>query len=121
MPFGQTSGPPASNKQLALLSSLLATAGYDDFRSARHAFGLTQRQAGGRFSVAEASALIDRLQGTETGEAPAPFGSGAVGAGRQGAGRDDLRDTREAVLRGMPAELLAEELERRSWVVIPPP
>ena len=43
MPFGQTSGPPASTKQIAYLKSLLRAEGHDDFRTARHVYGLTQR------------------------------------------------------------------------------
>jgi hypothetical protein len=113
MAFGQQSGPPASPKQLAYLKSLLQAAGHDDFRTARHEFGLTQRQAGGKFTTREASALIDRLTGvepTEPGEAPdlsAPQ-------------REELADSRRALLRGIPADLLADELARRGWAVIPP-
>ena len=68
MAFGQQSGPPASPKQIAYLKSLLQAAGHDDFRTARHEFGLTQRQAGGKFTTGEASALIDRLTGVEPTE-----------------------------------------------------
>ena len=121
MAFGQPSGPPASQKQLAFLKTLLAAAGHDDFRTARHEFGLTQRQASGKFSVQEASALIDRLQGIEPTEAPLPFGRDSEVAERATAQRDDLRQTQEGTLCGMPADLLASELERRNWVVIPPP
>ncbi|HRE00205.1 MAG TPA: uroporphyrinogen decarboxylase family protein, partial [Ilumatobacteraceae bacterium] len=60
MAFGQQSGPPASAKQIAYLQALLDAAGYT-FATARHQYGLTQRQARGKFSVSEASALIDRL------------------------------------------------------------
>ena len=61
MAFGQQSGPPASAKQLAYLLSLVQGAGHDGFRDARHPLGLTQRQAGGKFTSGEASELIDRL------------------------------------------------------------
>lgn len=117
MGFGQTSGPPASPKQLAYLRSLLKQAGHDDFRTARHEFGLTQRQAGGKFSGGEASALIDRLLGNDTSDAeagPAPIGSAAARHGT------DEHDERADVLRGMPAGLLSAELERRGWTVSPP-
>ena len=60
MALGQ-SGPPASAKQVAYLQALLEKAGFATFREARHPFGLTQRQAGGKFSKQEASELIDRL------------------------------------------------------------
>ena len=55
------SGPPASTKQIAYLASLLEKVGYASFREARHPFGLNQRQAGGKFTVQEASGLIDQL------------------------------------------------------------
>lgn len=121
MAFGQQSGPPASQKQVAFLKSLLAVAGHDDFRTARHEFGLTQRQAGGKFTVQEASDLIDRLQGMEEpSEPPAVLGRSTEVSERATARADDLRLTQATVLRGMPADLLAIELERRNWVVIPP-
>ena len=63
--FGQQSGPPASAKQLSYLLSLVKKAGFEGFRDARHPLGLTQRQAGGKFTGKEASALIDRLLGGE--------------------------------------------------------
>ena len=120
MSFGQQSGPPASRKQLAFLKSLLAAAGHDDFRTARHEFGLTQRQAGGKFSVGEATALIDRLQGIEPSEPPPVFGRNVEVVERSTAQTDELRQTQATMLHGMPADLLATELERRNWVVIPP-
>ncbi|CAB4530552.1 unannotated protein [freshwater metagenome] len=62
MAFGQVSGPPAAVQQLNRLAELLAERGFDSFKEARHPFGLTQRQAGGKFSSAEAAELIDRLE-----------------------------------------------------------
>ncbi len=79
MAFGQSSGPQASAKQLQYLESLLGKAGYASFREARHPLGLTQRQAGGKFSTAEASALIDQLLASPT-------------AASQGADVDDESD-----------------------------
>ncbi len=113
MAFGQPSGPPASHKQIALLQSLLAAAGHDDFRTARHEFGLTQRQAGGKFSVQEAAELIERLEGVEPAETTEPTRSS--GSGSSGSG-----SPASTQLRDLPAELLATELERRNWIVIPP-
>ena len=101
MSFGQQSGPPASPKQISYLKSLLQAAGHDDFRTARHEFGLTQRQAGGKFTSREASALIDRRR----------FARFVA---------EQLDRTRSDMLRGMPADLLATELERRGWTVSPP-
>ena len=71
MAFGQAAGPPASAKQIAYLESLVKQAGHDSFRDARHPLGLTQRQAGGKFTKQEASELIDRLQDAG-GDAAAP-------------------------------------------------
>jgi hypothetical protein len=114
MSFGQQSGPPASPKQVAYLKSLLRAAGHDDFRTARHEFGLTQRQAGGKFTTREASELIDRLTGAEPAE---PTAAPDLTAPQ----REDLEDSRRALLRGVPADLLGEELTRRGWTVTPPP
>ena len=115
MSFGQQSGPPASQKQVAYLKSLFQKAGFDDFRAARHSYGLTQRQAGGKFSSREASALIDRLTGNEPSEPPPVLGRGEVAPPPI-----DASDPRAHLLRGLPASLLADELERRGWTVSPP-
>ncbi len=117
MSFGQQSGPPASPKQISYLKSLLQAAGHDDFRTARHEFGLTQRQAGGKFTSREASALIDRLLGNEPSEPPAVAGRAAAETPERA---EQLDRTRSDMLRGMPADLLATELERRGWTVSPP-
>lgn len=73
MSFGQSGGPTASAKQLQYLESLLAKAGYASFREARHPLGLTQRQAGGKFTTKEASDLIDQLLNS-----PTPASTGAL-------------------------------------------
>ena len=75
MAFGQQSGPPASHKQIQYLESLLRKAGHDGFRDARGPLGLTQRQAGGKFTKDEASTLIDQLL-AEDPEVEAPIGAG---------------------------------------------
>ena len=54
MAFGQQTGPPASAKQVDEIAPLLEQAGYASFREARHIFGLTQRQASGKFTQDEA-------------------------------------------------------------------
>jgi hypothetical protein len=102
MSFGGKA-PAATAKQIAYLESLLEKAGYASFREARHHFGLTQRQAGGKFTMPEASALIDRLV---TGEEPAP--------------NEDHLAAQALVVRGMPAQVLADELTRRGWTVHEP-
>ena len=119
MAFGQQSGPPASQKQIQFLLSLVHQAGHLDFRDARGPLGLTQRQAGGKFSVGEAAELIDRLQSGDTEPVDAPTLSPAAEV-RAAKADAKLETERTMLLRGMPANLLAAELERRDWVVIPP-
>jgi hypothetical protein len=121
MAFG-SSAPPATQKQVQYLLSLVRKAGHESFRDARHPLGLTQRQASGTFSRAEASALIDRLladpaggEGAVPGDDPELFPARA-----QIPAAERLETTRAETLRGMPAGLLAAELERRGWQVTPP-
>ncbi len=104
------SGPPASAKQISYLQALLEKAGHGGFREARRPLGLTQRQASGKFTKQEASALIDRLVNGEPVE-----------------DESDLPDldakasaAQAELLRGMPAQLLADELVRRGWSVTEP-
>jgi hypothetical protein len=113
MAFGQQSGPPATHRQVEQLTSLLKAAGHVDFRDARGPLGLTQRQAGGKFTRDEADDLIARLEAEAEGHdldttgAPTPV--------------VDRRDAeRTSALQKMPAHLLAAELQRRGWVVMEP-
>lgn len=115
MSFGKQSGPPASAKQVQYLRALIEKAGFADFREARHPLGLTQRQAGGKFTIGEASELIDRLV---NGETTAPEEQTALDLSGVTPPRDV--DDRADVLRGLPADALASELERRGWSVTPP-
>jgi hypothetical protein len=118
MAFGQQSGPPASHKQLQYLEALVRKAGHDGFRDARGPLGLTQRQAGGKFTKDEASTLIDQLLGADP-EVPDVIGRGRPSM-EQAAASDRLEGERIQALKGMPASLLAEELQRRGWVVREP-
>jgi hypothetical protein len=118
MAFGQQSGPPASHKQLQYLEALLRKAGHDGFRDARGPLGLTQRQAGGKFTKDEASTLIDQLLEADP-EVEAPIGRGEATREPTSAA-DRLEADRVHALKGMPATLLAEELERRGWTVTAP-
>lgn len=159
MSFGQQSGPPASAKQVAYLTSLLAKAGYGSIREARGPLGLTQRQGNGKFTTTEASTLIEQLLAEDEGDtgddepvaAPRAGASGTWGSGRTAAtpaaGRAaEQRSTRKAVtpaseraaeqrlaraearqqaqreeaIAGVPADMLAHELERRGWTCTPP-
>lgn len=125
MAFGQSSGPPASAKQVAYLSSLVEAAGFASFREARHPLGLTQRQAGGKFTSQEASALIDLLLAAadEDGEGPEdgdrPPSSARSLADERALAR--IEEERAALAAGLPAEVMVLELERRGWVCSPPP
>lgn len=122
MSFGRQAGPPASAKQMDYLRSLVERAGHTGFRDARGPLGLTQRQAGGKFTKGEASELIDRLVNGSSADGDGGAGGGsATGADR---GFDSAAERLEAeqasILRGMPAGLLAAELERRGWAVTSP-
>jgi hypothetical protein len=112
MGFGQQSSIPATAKQTQYLLALVQKAGHEGFRDARGPLGLTQRQASGKFSRTEASTLIDQLL-NESGDGPAQSGEEISAA-------DRLELERVDVLRGMPAGLLAAELERRGWSVSAP-
>jgi hypothetical protein len=122
MAFGQNAGPPATAKQVQYLESLLAKAGHSSFRDARGPLGLTQRQAGGKFTRQEASDLIDQLLADDPDQ-EAPIGSRvsdrAVDRKAERA-EQQLEAQRVAALQGMPATLLADELRRRGWSVAEP-
>lgn len=104
MAFGQQSGPPASAKQVRDLLALVQEAGHVDFRDARGALGLTQRQAAGKFTRDEADSLLSQL---EAGEPPAGEPAPRLTAAEQ-------------ALRRIPDGHLAAELQRRGWVVMEP-
>lgn len=108
MAFRPPLGPSASHTQVQQLQALLAAAGYGDFRSARGPFRLTQRQGMGKFTSAEADALIGQL---EAAEEEGPAGDDAP-APRETATPRPLRDT--------PTELLVAELRTRGWDVAKP-
>lgn len=109
MAFGQQAGPPASRREVQELLTLLQDAGHVDFRDARGPMGFTQRQAAGKFTRDEAAAFITQLQEAES--------SGEPAASRSPSSRVSAA---EQVLRRMPAEQLAAELQRRGWVVLEP-
>lgn len=114
MAFGQVSGPPAPAKQVAELEALIAEQGFASFREARHPLGLTQRQAAGRFTAAEATELIERLtaRGQVRGSANAADDASTP--------VDRARAREEALVTTLDAEVMATELTNRGWCCIPP-
>ena len=108
MAFGQQSGPPASTKQVKELLTLLKNVGHTDLRDACGPMGFTQRQAAGKFTRDEAAAFIDQLQDTEFDES-VPVAATVARPSAQ-----------EQMMRRMPAEQLAAELQRRGWIVTKP-
>jgi hypothetical protein len=121
MSLGQT-GSPATTKQVQYLLSLVEKAGHAGFRDARGPLGLTSRQASGKFSRHEASALIDLLLASPPGDGDYPPTRSSVinDTGESIAAALRLEGERTEMLRGMPAQLLAAELERRGWRVDSP-
>ncbi len=113
MAIGQPTGPPASYRQVQQLTDLIHAAGHVDFRDARGPLGLNQRQAGGKFTRDEAESLIERLEGDAEALALDPTAVPAPPVSRQEA-------ERIALLRRVPDDVLAAELQRRGWVVMEP-
>jgi hypothetical protein len=111
----QPSGPPASSKQVAYLQALLRAAGYADFREARHPLGFTQRQAGGKFTSAEASALIEQLLDNPAEQEPATARRPPDEASSVRTSSTPVADDRG--LGDVTDEVLASELRRRGWEV----
>jgi len=126
MAFGQSSGPPATGKQVRELLELLEAAGHSDFRDARGPMGFTQRQAGGKFTRDEADEFIARLESEVhddgSSSAPEPPRAGTVRPRTANvAPRPVPRAVPpEVVLDDVPAEQLAAELQRRGWIVVAP-
>jgi hypothetical protein len=128
MAFGQASGPPAGARQLEQLAALLERAGFSSFREARHPYGLTQRQAAGKFTVGEADELIERLEAAEAVQqgmaAPEPppsvTATPSVGPAEPPARRARTAQRKVEVLSAFGDDLLVAELERRGWCCIPP-
>ena len=125
MAFGQSSGPPASAKQVQELLSLLHDAGHSDFRDARGPMGFTQRQAGGKFTREEADAFIEQLQqeaeaGGSTDAPATPAPAPARVARPKAAAAKAASRSHDSALADVPSGDLAAELQRRGWVVMEP-
>ncbi len=109
MPFGQHAGPPATSRQVDELLDLLRAAGHDGFRDARGPMQFTQRQAAGKFTRVEADELIARLQEEAESDGTAAPSEPVV-----------RLSNAERLLREIPTEQLAGELQRRGWLVVEP-
>ena len=115
MAFGQSSGPPATGKQIRELEELLGAAGHSGFRDARGPLGFNQRQAAGKFTRDEADAFIEQLQNeAESSSAPAPAQPTPKPTPPARVSKTEL------ALREASDELLAAELQRRGWIVVEP-
>lgn len=146
MAFGQSSGPPATGRQLNELLELLAKAGHSDFRDARGPMGFNQRQAGGKFTRDEADAFIEQLQAELYGDGPpaesTPAAESKIVKRKPPAKRSTSkrsasqrspakrapakpappaeRPPSQAALEDVASDDLAAELQRRGWVVLEP-
>lgn len=114
------SGPPASAKQIQYLQALLEKAGYPTFRDARRPLGLTQRQSNGKFTISEASELIDRLISGDAPSIDQAYSAHTAPGSAPDAIVDKILADQAAVLKGIPAQLLADELLGRGWTVREP-
>ena len=113
MAFGQSTGRPATGRQVNELLELLNQAGHTDFRDARGPMGFTQRQAGGKFTADEADAFIEQLNEEQ-------FGSGPPVASAPAPAAVTKPTSSERALREIPDATLAAELQRRGWIVVEP-
>jgi len=119
--FGQSSGPPATGKQIRELLDLLAAAGHSDFRDARGPMGFTQRQAGGKFTRDEADEFIERLESEIHGDGPPAQSAPVTRAPAPAPARPRTsRSEPEIALADVPTAVLAAELQRRGWIVVEP-
>jgi len=130
---------------VSYLLALVRAQGHTDFRDARGPLRLSQRQAGGRFTTQEASALIDRLVSSTSGGGDNEDAGAEERAGPQATEVTGTRvteprvtqpratgprateprateqpETADALVRGLPVGLLVAELERRGWRALGP-
>jgi hypothetical protein len=129
MAFGQASGPPARAKDISQLAEQLELAGFSSFREARHPFGLTQRQAAGKFTSGEVAELLARLEVMAAGAEPDPDPGLILDiehvevtdvVAPNSARADRRRQQSKLTIAGLPDDLMATELELRGWTCIPP-
>lgn len=119
MAFGQQQGFPATARQMQQLMSMVTDAGHVDLRDARGPLGLTQRQAGGKFTRDEADEMIARLE-AEAESASTDDAHPSKGPTSASKPVDRREAQQVASLRKISAEVLAAELQRRGWIVVEP-
>ena len=130
MAFGQASGPPARAKDIDQLAEQFEQAGFSSFREARHQFGLTQRQAAGKFTSSEVTELLAKLEAMAAGTESDPLLDDglivgvdfepAVAVSPSPARADRRHQQNKLTIAGLPDDLMATELELRGWTCIPP-
>ena len=128
MAFGQASGPPARAKDIDQLAEQFEQAGFSSFREARHQFGLTQRQAAGKFTSGEVTELLAKLEAMAAGTESDPLLDDGLIVDVEPAevvalnpARTDRRHQQNKLtIAGLPDDLMATELELRGWTCIPP-
>jgi len=102
------------------LLSLLQAAGHSDFRDARGPMGFNQRQAGGKFTRAEAEAFITQL--TDAAEFPnnEPATPQHMSFQKKSASAPAKNTPEQRALKRASDDDLAAELQNRGWVVMKP-
>jgi hypothetical protein len=120
MAFGQPAGPPATAKQTRELLELLNAAGHTDFRDARGPMGFNQRQAGGKFTRAEAEAFITQLNDAAEFPSSEPAAPQHASFQKKSASLPTKSTTEQRLLKKLSDDDLAAELQNRGWVVMKP-
>ena len=120
MAFGQSAGPPATGKQIRELLELLEAAGHSDFRDARGPMGFNQRQAGGKFTRAEAEAFITQLNDAAEFPSSEPAAPQHASFQKKSASLPTKSTTEQRLLKKLSDDDLAAELQNRGWVVMKP-
>ena len=106
---------------------MVQKAGHTSCADARHPLGLTRRQAKGKFTTREASELIDQLlavPGVDDDADPAPndrvpsmMRIDPAAERRQRVAEERQAIEQDRVVRGLPGDVLANELNRRGGAV----
>jgi hypothetical protein len=120
MAFGQPSGPPAPKQKIKELLSQLQAAGHSDFRDARGPMGFNQRQAGGKFTRAEAEAFITQLNDAAEFPNSEPAAQQHASFQKKSTNLPARSTPEQRLLKKLSDDDLAAELQNRGWVVMKP-